>query len=145
MSEIITRYCHFIGIFLLVASLLGELVLIEPEMKLTQFKKLALLDRLYGIGAMLALIAGLILWFGVGKPATFYSHNSVFHTKLGLFIVIGLLSIAPTAFIIKNRNYSDQIIPIPNHLIILIKLQVVLIPLLPLLAVMMARGIGYSE
>ena len=145
MGEIITRYCHFIGIFLLVASLLGELMLIELEMSRKQFRKLSLLDSMYGMGAMIALIAGLILWFGVGKPSTYYTHNIVFHIKLGLFIVIGLLSIVPTVFFIKNRKGDAEIIQIPRHVIGIIKLQVALVPILPLLAVMMARGIGYSE
>ena len=72
-----------------------------------EIKRIPKIDGIYGLGAILVLVAGLLLWFAVGKPAQFYSRNWIFHTKLTMFVVLGLLSIYPTIFFLKNRKGDD--------------------------------------
>jgi len=78
--------------------------------------RLARIDAVYGIAAVTLLIAGLTLWLGsVGKPAVYYTKNWVFHTKLTLFLIVGLLSIYPTIFFIKNRKGNpDEVVVVPK-------------------------------
>ena len=145
MDEIITRYFHFLGFIALVSALTAEHLLIARTISYDTFKKLLILDRIYGITAMITLAAGLILWFGVGKPQTFYSGNFLFHIKVTLFVLVGLLSIIPTKFILQNNKIKQGMtIDIPKSIIMVIRLQLVILLIIPLLAVLMAKGVGLS-
>lgn len=142
MAELIVRYLHFISLFFLFAALAVEYALISPELSRSQLQKLARVDSVYGLSAVVVLIAGFSLWFWVGKPASFYTTNGLFHLKIGLFIVVGLLSIYPTVFFFKSRRHGAESTPVPPWVIRLIKTELIILLCLPLLAVMMARGIG---
>jgi len=105
------------------------------------FKKLFIVDIAYGVSAVLTLSFGLLLWLVVGKPANFYSSNGIFHLKLSIFAVIALLSVFTTAFILKNRKVESEIIFVPSYIIILVRMEMVLLTIIPLLAILMARGL----
>jgi len=141
---IITRYLHFIAVFAIVGAIIAEQFLISKKMSRNEIKLIAKLDTIYGIGAILVLIAGLILWFYVGKPAQFYSRNWLFHTKLTLFIVLGLASIYPTIFFTKNRKGSDldTEIEVPSIIIVLLRIELLIVIIMPMLATYMSLGIG---
>jgi putative membrane protein len=141
---IITRYVHFIAVFAIVGAIIAEQFLISSKMSRYEIKRISRIDAVYGLGAILVLAAGLILWFAVGKPAQFYSRNWIFHTKLTLFVVLGLLSIYPTVFFMKNRKGTDldSEIEVPKTVIILLRLELILIIIMPILATYMSLGIG---
>ncbi len=107
---------------------------------------LARIDSVYGLAAVILLLAGLTLWLGsIGKPAEFYSKNWIFLTKICLFIAIGLLSIYPTVFFIKNRKgQPDEFITIPKVIFWMLRLEILLVFMIPILAGLMAKGIGLS-
>lgn len=141
--EVLVKYIHFICIFGIVGALVGEHLLIKPMMTRAEIKRMSMVDAVYGICAVLLLAAGFTLWFAVGKPAEFYSNNWIFHTKIGLFVIVGLLSIAPTIFFNKNRKGNlDETIKVPKRIVMFIRMQLLLIFIMPLLATLMARGIG---
>lgn len=142
MDEILIRYLHFIGILIITASLFTEHLLLKQEMTAIEIKKIAKIDKFYGIAAIVVLVAGLILWFWVGKPAAFYTRNFLFHIKLTLFLVLGILSIYPSVFFMKNRKTKLDKIAIPNSIKILIRIELMILFIIPLLAVFMAGGIG---
>mgnify|MGYP000716198678 CR=1 FL=1 len=104
MEEILVRYLHFVGIILFSGTLIFEHLIIKKRMTNENFKRLCYIDRFYGISAILVFTAGMFLWFSVGKDASFYTSNPLFHIKLTIFIIIGLISIYPTIFFIKNRK-----------------------------------------
>jgi putative membrane protein len=143
--EIFFRYLHFISIFAIVGSLVSEHLLLKRELSRAEIKRLSIVDAVYGIAVVILLIAGLTLWFGgVGKPAEFYSKNWIFHTKITLFVVIGLLSIYPTIFFIKNRKGDQQeIVSIPKSIFWMLRMELMLLFIMPLLAGLMARGVGF--
>jgi len=142
--EILLRYLHFISIFAIVSSLVAELLLLKPILKRKEIERLAKIDGIYGFAVLVVLAAGMTLWLGGhGKPAEFYSDNSLFHAKLGLFLVIGLLSIYPTVFFFKKRKGDPaELIPIPQTVLWIIRLEITLVFIIPLLAGLMAKGIG---
>lgn len=143
LAEIFTRYFHFIFIFALVSSVVAEHLLLKPQMTRREIKRMAVLDGIYGLSAILVVAAGLTLWFGVGKPAEFYTQNWVFHTKVGLAILMGLLSIYPTVFFIKQRKGpAEELVDIPPAIKWTIRAELLLIFIIPLLASLMAKGIG---
>jgi putative membrane protein len=145
--EILLRYVHFISIFTIVGALVSEHLLLKKTMTRFEIGRVAKIDGIYGLAVLVLLAVGLTLWLGAyGKPTEFYSNNPLFHTKLTLFIVIGILSIYPTVFFIKNKNGdSEEIKKIPNIIFWMVRLELLLLFVIPLLAGLMAKGIGIME
>lgn len=144
MWDIVIRYVHFLGIIMLSASLIVEHLLLHKSVSRQQFKRLLSSDLTYGVSAVLVLGSGLLMWLVVGKPAEFYTTNGLFHIKLTLFVLIALFSIYPTIFFIKNRRKTSDPVEIPARIILLLRLELALLVLMPLLGVLIARGQGLS-
>lgn len=144
MEYVLVKYLHLLGVFVLFSSLVVEHVLVKPEMSNADLKKILAIDLIYGLSVLVVLTAGLSLWFLVGKPSGFYSSNPVFHIKVGLFLLIGLLSIYPTAFFLKNRKSSASFIALPKAVVMFIRVELLFLVLIPLLAVLMAQGYGLT-
>jgi putative membrane protein len=115
---------------------------------LRRARNLIITDLAYGVCAGLVLFTGLarVLWYGKGLD--YYLGNSLFHAKVGLFIVIGLISVVPT-FVFLNWRNSLQAGEVPQvsarqaRLVTgVIRLELLLLLVIPLLAVLMARGHG---
>jgi putative membrane protein len=144
-TEILLRYLHFISIFAIVGSLVSEHLLLKPELMRSELKRLSRIDAVYGLAAILLLTAGLTLWFsGVGKPTVYYSKNWIFHLKITFFGIIGLLSIYPTVFFIKqSKGDPSERIAIPKIIFWLLRIELLLLFINPLLAGLMSRGVGF--
>ena len=144
MNELIlTRYIHFIGIIIVFGMVLAELVLIQDKLKRSVIKRIFILDGIYGAFSLIVVGAGLYLWLVIGKPAEFYTANPLMHAKVGLFIIVGILSIWPTVFYFKNRKGEhDQMIAVPAYIKRIIQVELGLLVLIPLLATFMAQGVG---
>ena len=140
MSELILRYIHFIGIMSLASTLVMQHLILSSEVTQKELKKIIFLDLIYAISMLLVLVAGLTLWLSVGKDASFYSTNWVFHVKLTLFIVIFLLSIYPTLYFRKSKKIGDEKVIMPKMIIMSIRMQLLLVFIMPLLGVLIARG-----
>ncbi len=143
-TEILLRYLHFISIFIIVGTLTAEYVLLKPTLTRQEIGRIARIDALYGLAAISLVAAGLTLWLGsYTKPAVYYTQNWLFLTKLGCFATIGLLSIYPTVFFIRNRKGDPaQPVEIPRSIYWSLRLELMLLVVIPLLAGLMARGIG---
>ncbi|HEX5167760.1 MAG TPA: DUF2214 family protein [Cyclobacteriaceae bacterium] len=144
-AEIILRYLHFISIFGIVGSLVSEHLLLKRSLTRLEIGRLARVDAVYGIAALTLLAAGLTLWLGgFGKPAVVYSKNWIFHIKITCFALIGIFSIHPTMFFLKNRKgQPGEVISVPGTVFLMLRLELVLLFIIPLLAGLMAHGIGF--
>lgn len=142
--ELFIRYTHFIGIVCLAGMLISQNLMMSKVVDNQTLRKLTIADSIYGISALVILGAGLSLWLWVGKPSSFYSGNAIFHIKLSLFIVVGLLSIIPTVFFMRNRKNNAAQVNIPSYVIFVKRVELVLLLFIPLLAVLMARGVGLN-
>lgn len=145
MAEILVRYVHFISIFAMVSAVVAEHLLLKKQLTRREIKRLSVVDGIYGISAILVVAIGLTLWFGVGKPAEIYSKNWIFHLKVGLFILMALLSIYPTVFFLKNRKGAnpEEVVILPDSIKWMIRLELLLVVIIPLCATLMAKGIGF--
>ena len=143
--EIILRYIHFISIFAIVGTLATEHLMLKKSMTRAEIGRLAHIDSVYGFAALTLVIAGLTLWLGgVGRPSWFYTKNWIFHTKITLFAIIGLLSIYPTRFFLRNRKgVESETVEIPASLFFVLRIELLLLFIIPLLAGLMAHGTGY--
>jgi putative membrane protein len=143
-TEIALRYVHFLAVFAIFGTLTAEHMLLKGTLARAQLTRLARIDAGYGIAAGVLLAAGLTLWLGgYGKPAAFYSHNPVFHAKLGCFALVGLLSIFPTLFYTRHRKGGpDDLVDVPRSLVWTVRIQLLILCVMPLLAGLMAHGVG---
>ncbi|CAN5609223.1 DUF2214 family protein [soil metagenome] len=143
--EIVLRYIHFISIFAIVGALVSEHLLLKKTLNRKEIGRIAAIDAVYGIAAVTLLTAGLTLWLGgVGKPTYFYSKNWIFHLKITLFALIGIVSIWPTMFFIRNRKGNlDEVIEVPASVFLMLRLELLLLFIIPLLAGLMSHGVGY--
>jgi putative membrane protein len=144
ITFILVKYLHFIGIIGLSGTLLAENIMLKSEMSKTQLTKMSLIDAGYGISAMIAVTGGLILWFGVGKESVYYSSNWIFLVKVGIVSMMGIISIWPTVYFIKNRskNGEDDVVLLPVYIRIMVRVQLIFLFSVPLLASLMAYGFG---
>ena len=144
-TELILRYFHFISIFAIVGALVSEHLLLKPQLTRNEVRRLSIIDAIYGLAALTLLGVGLTLWLGgVGKPSSWYTQNWIFHLKISCFLLIGILSIYPTVFFIKNRKGDPQeTIKIPGIIVMLIRIELLLLFIIPLLAGLMSRGVGH--
>jgi putative membrane protein len=142
-DDLIIRYLHFVSIFILVAAVLGQHLILRGTITRALVGKAQRLDIAYAISVVVVLGTGLLQWLVVGKPADFYSSNPVFHTKLTLFLVIGLVSVYPSVYLGKNRKGEpEELVTIPRGIVWSVRVELLIIFLMPLLATLMARGIG---
>jgi putative membrane protein len=141
-------YLHFVSILSVTAFLVTELYLCSRDLQPPLVRTLAQVDFLYMLAAVAVLITGLLRLFAVGKGAGFYLHNPVFYIKIALFVAVGLISILPTRqFIQWNRAIktgADRILRDSDIVTArrYIALELALLAFIPLMAVLMARGIG---
>lgn len=142
MLYIVFRYLHFLAIFGLAGALIIENMAIKPTINGEDARNLAKVDTVYGVCAFFVLAFGLILWLWVGKPGEFYSDNPLFQAKLLLFIVMALIAAYPTSFFAKHRKSEVEEITVPGVILILLKVEMFILLVIPILGYLIARGIG---
>ena len=148
IADALYAYLHFAAILILAAALFAEVLLLRAEPGAATLRALGRADLVYGISAGLVLATGLARLYMGAKGVAFYSQNPLFWTKLGLFLLLGLLSIPPTLRILRWNRISKadaSFVPAAEELrgtrrLVLAELH--LLALVPLAAVFMARGAG---
>lgn len=145
--DAILAYLHFAAIFTLVWFLAKEWTLLRGDIDALDFQRIASADLGFGLAAVGVLVSGALRVFFGAKGAAFYLHNPIFHVKIAMFVAVGLVSIAPTLVFLRWRRAwrADATFRIaPSEVarvrrFIMIELH--LIALIPLAAVIMARGL----
>jgi putative membrane protein len=148
LIDALLAWLHFAAIFALIVPLVAETILLRPDMPAATVRRLANYDRLYLACALAVIATGLLRLFYGAKGASFYLPNPWFHAKMGLFVLIALLSLRPTIAFMKWRRQA-RMLPgfVPTNTEIKrtrrwVMIQVHLFGFLPLFAALMARGIG---
>ena len=146
--EAILAYLHLLAILALVVFLSSEAALCRVEwMNAKVVERLGKVDMVYGIASGAVLLTGIArTWWGV-KGTSWYWTHPLLHTKLALFVVIGLLSIKPTMMFARWRRElkATGALPAEGEVRLarrLVMVQAHLLVLIPLAAVFLARGAG---
>ena len=143
-TDLLLAVAHHLFAFSLIAFLVAELVLLTASPGRPVLRKLLFIDLCYGVAAVGSVVAGVSRLHWGDKPAEFYTGNPVFWIKMGLWVLVGLISIVPTIrYIIWIRR---QELPSPAVFAStrrLVTLEVALFTGIPVFAAMMARGVGY--
>ncbi|WP_395679665.1 DUF2214 family protein [Dokdonella sp.] len=147
-SDAILAYLHFAAIFALVWFLAKEWTLLRAGADALDLARLVRADAGFGVLAGIVVATGAArAVFGL-KGWSFYAHNPVFHLKLGLFVLVGLLSILPTRAFLRWRRArnADASWRVPEtewrSARRWVAVELHLIGLIPLAAVIMSRGLA---
>ena len=146
--DAVLAYLHFIAIFTLFAFLTAQAIIIRAPLDERAIRLIGRTDLWYGGASMLVLLSG-FLRLGLGaKGADFYLGAWPIYVKVGLFLVVGLMSIYPTLAYIRWRRALDHDpgwrVPDREHKRMrrIVMAEVHLASLIPIFAVIMARGLG---
>ncbi|HML14573.1 MAG TPA: DUF2214 family protein [Xanthobacteraceae bacterium] len=93
---VLAAFLHHLAAFTLVAAVAIEFILLRRDITLWSARTLQVVDLILGVAATILLLVGLSRVFWFEKGAAYYFHNHAFLTKLGLFIIVALLSLIPT-------------------------------------------------
>ena len=148
MSQAIVAYLHYLSIFVLFALLSIEHVQFKLPLDLLRARSLMITDIAYGVCASVVLLTGTLRVFWSGKGLDYYLNNSLFLSKVGLFLLIGTISIVPTFTFLNWRNdlHAGEVPQVSagraKLVIMIIRAELLVLLIMPLLAVFMARGYG---
>jgi putative membrane protein len=149
IADTLLAIAHHLAVFGIFAVLVAELVLVTGDMSAATLRRVQRIDLWYGILAGAVLAIGTLRVFYGAKGAAFYAGNPLFWCKLAVFGTIGVLSVPPTLRFIRwgrqARDNANFTLP-PEEIRAtrrLIHLEFALFATLPVLAALMARGIGY--
>lgn len=148
MSQALLASLHTLSFLLLFCLLALEHREFCLPLDAPRARRLILLDIGYGLAAGLVLVTGAlrVLWFGKGLD--YYLQNGLFHAKLGLFLLVGLISILPTLTALNLRpalqaGTAPEITPRRLQVVLwTIRIELLLLASLPVLASLLARGYG---
>ena len=146
MNQALLAALHYLGAMVLFGGVLTQHMLLAPTMAAGTARKIARIDMIFGITAGVQILTG-ISRMVLEKGPSFYTANPVFHAKMGVFVLIGLMSIYPTLrFLAWSRLAASQGEVSPpagefKRVMMIVRLELLLIVLLPFLASMMARGL----
>jgi putative membrane protein len=144
-TDAILAYLHFAAIFTLIWFLAKEWTLLRGGAANVDIERLARADAGFGMAAGAVLLTGALrAAYGI-KGWAFYAQNPAFHLKIGLFVLVALISIAPTLKFMRWRKAwrGNAAFRVPEaewssmRRIVIVEMH--LIALIPLAAVIMSR------
>jgi putative membrane protein len=147
LTESLLAYAHFVAILSLVVFLTSEAALCRPEwLNEAVVRRLIRLDRIYMFAAIAVQLTGIArTWWGV-KGTGWYWHQPLLHIKVSMYVLIGLISIKPTASFTRwgRRLNQEGVLPSADDVRGVrkwIMVEAHLLVLVPLAATMLARGV----
>jgi putative membrane protein len=146
--DAVLAYLHYLAIFTLVSLLAIEIFLIRGTLDARLIRLLGRVDLAFG-GASLAVLVTGFLRLGLGaKGADFYLGAWPIYVKVGLFLLVGMISVYPTLAFVRWRRALDHDAQwqVPageqRRMRRLVMIEVHLAALIPVFAVIMSRGLG---
>jgi putative membrane protein len=100
---IVVAWIHYVSIMLMIASLLGEHLLLKQELAMADARTIQRLDIVFGASATVVLITGVMRMF-LEKGVAYYNQHIGFHILVGIFVIAALLSIYPTVIFLRWRS-----------------------------------------
>ena len=148
VTHAIAAWLHYLGMMAMMALLAMEHLLFNEKLDLARSRLLLRIDALYGTLAGIQIGTGIWrMW--LEKGSAYYLSNPLFHAKIGLFALVGLLSLYPTLTFLAWRTglrqqQAPQIAPGKARLVTMsIRLELPGLLLIPLLATLIADGVAH--
>ena len=146
--DAVLAYLHFMAIFVLFAFLTTQAVMLRAPLDAAGIRLVGRADIWYAGAAVVALATGLARAYFGAKGMGFYLAQWAFYAKLATFVAVGLLSIKPTLVFIRWRKALERdagwrlAAAEQAAMRRIVMIEVHLAALIPVFAVMMARGLG---
>ena len=141
-------YVHYLGIILCFGALIFENTILKQNLSKNETISIIIADVIYGIAGLAILITGILRVKYYGQGGEFYINNPIFWVKVSLYVVIGLISLYPTAtYILWAIPLSKNKLPIISENLVkrfrlIITTELIGFAVIPFFATLMSRGIG---
>ena len=141
-------YVHYLSFMLCFGALVLERRLIRPNPSKQDATLMVITDVVYGLAALALLVSGILRVMYFGQGGSFYTENPLFWWKVGLYLSVGGLSLYPTityilwAIPLRKGELPQVSEALANRLAWILNIELVGFALIPLLATLMARGVG---
>ena len=148
LSRAGVAYLHYVSFMLCFGALVLERRLIKPNPNRQDAILMVITDVVYGMAALALLLSGIlrVLYFGQGSE--FYTENPLFWWKVGIYLAVGALSLYPTityilwAIPLRKGELPKVSEALANRLAWILNIELVGFAAIPLMATLMARGVG---
>jgi len=141
-------YVHYLSFMVCFGALVLERRLIRADPNRADATLMVITDVVYGIAALGLLLSGIgrVLHFGQGSA--FYTENPLFWWKVGVYLAVGGLSLYPTityilwAIPLRKGELPKVSEALAQRLRWILNIELVGFATIPLMATLMARGVG---
>jgi putative membrane protein len=141
-------YVHYLSFMVCFGALVLERRLIRADPNRADATLMVITDVVYGIAALALLLSGIgrVLHFGQGSD--FYTHNPLFWWKVGVYLAVGGLSLYPTvtyilwAIPLRKGELPKVSEALAQRLRWILNIELAGFAAIPLMATLMARGVG---
>jgi putative membrane protein len=149
-ADVAAAWLHYVSFMVLFAALVAEHLLTKKPMTPAEIRRVALIDAIYGGAFIAVVLTGTLKLLKYGKGLEFYLQVWQFHAKVALVVVTFLVSIYPTTVFMKYRKRAagldpDERLVMPPGLQHGLRLELILVCLIPLFAASLARAVGQFE
>lgn len=149
-ADVLVAWLHYVSFMVLFAALVAQHLLTKQPVTHAEATRVTLLDAICGISFILVVITGTLKLLRFGKGLDFYLQAWQFHAKITLVLLAFFVSLNPTIVFRKHRRRTkdlptDERLAYPPGLKHAIRLEMLLLVLVPLFAAAMARAVGSFE
>jgi len=151
-ADVVTRagvaYVHYLSFMVCFGALVLERRLIRANPSKADATLMVITDVVYGIAALALLGSGILRVLHFGQGSSFYTENPLFWWKVGIYLGVGGLSLYPTityilwAIPLRKGELPQVSEALANRLAWVLNIELVGFALIPLMATLMARGVG---
>ncbi|MBC1260902.1 DUF2214 family protein [Synechococcus sp. BSF8S] len=141
-------YVHYLSFMVCFGALVLERRLIRPDPDRSVAITMVITDIVYGLAALLVLLSGILRVLHYGQGSSFYTENPLFWWKVGVYLSVGALSLYPTvtyilwAIPLRKGDLPKVSQALASRLGWILNIELVGFATIPLLATLMARGVG---
>ena len=144
-ANVFWAWLHYLAVFVLFSTLVVEHLLFRPQLDAATAKRIGMVDAIYGLSAGAVLITGFVR-MAYEKGFAFYMQHWAFYALFILFAIVGLISIYPTVVYLRwRKDLREGRAPVidaetARRITIILRAELTLLLVMPLLAAWMARG-----
>ena len=150
-ASALVAYVHYLGIVLCFGALMFERIILKINLSKNETISIIIADLIYGIAGLAILITGILRVKYYGQGGDFYTSNPIFWFKVLLYIIIGVISLYPTAtYILWVIPLSKNKLPVISENLVkrfklILMTELVGFAVIPFFATLMSRGIGLVQ
>jgi putative membrane protein len=141
-------YVHYLSFMVCFGALVLERRLIKANPAKGEATLMVITDVVYGIAALAVLLSGILRVLHYGQGSGFYTANPLFWWKVGVYLAVGALSLYPTvtyilwAIPLRKGELPEVSEALAGRLRWVLNIELAGFATIPLLASLMARGVG---